>query len=117
MTGFMAGTTDPISGSFGPGVTLYGPNLTPDPTTGVGNWDDAQLTNAILNGIDNQGERLCPQMGHFPDMGADELASNPRVPPLARAGGAPVDPEPLSAAQAVGWARAWSVSRAAPGSS
>lgn len=74
-TGFMSGTTDPIAGDFGPGVTLYGPNLTPDMNTGIGNWDDAQITNAILNGIDIQGERLCPEMGHFPDMQQDELTS------------------------------------------
>lgn len=74
-TGFMSGTTSPIPGDFGPGVSLFGPNLTPDPTTGIGGWNDDQLTNAILNGIDNQGERLCPQMGHFPDMQTTELTS------------------------------------------
>ncbi|HEY8041474.1 MAG TPA: hypothetical protein VIF15_16825 [Polyangiaceae bacterium] len=73
--GFMSGTVDPIAGSFGQGVKLYGPNLTPDPTTGIGNWDDQQITNAIMNGIDAQGERLCPQMQHFPDMQPDELSS------------------------------------------
>jgi hypothetical protein len=74
-TGFMSGTTAAIPGDFGPGVELYGPNLTPDPTTGIGGWNDDQITNAILNGIDNQGERLCPQMGHFPDMQTAELTS------------------------------------------
>ena len=74
-TGFMAGTTSPIPGDFGPGVSLYGANLTPDMTTGIGSWTDDQITTAILYGIDNQGERLCPQMGHFPDMQPDELTS------------------------------------------
>jgi hypothetical protein len=74
-TGFMSGTVDPIPGNFPQGVTLYGPNLTPDMTTGIGSWTDEQITNAILNGIDNQGERLCPEMGHFPDMQTDELTS------------------------------------------
>ena len=74
-TGFMAGTDTPIPGDFGQGVTLYGPNLTPDPNTGIGNWDDQQITNAIMNGIDDQGERLCPQMQHFPEMQQDELTS------------------------------------------
>ncbi|MGD0524626.1 MAG: hypothetical protein ABSE49_05765 [Polyangiaceae bacterium] len=74
-TGTMSGATAPIPGNFGTGVTLYGPNLTPDPTTGIGSWTDDQLTNAILNGIDNQGERLCPQMSHFPSMGTTELQS------------------------------------------
>jgi Cytochrome c len=74
-TGFMAGTDSPIPGDFGTGVSLYGPNLTPDQATGIGNWDDGQITNAIMNGIDDQGERLCPQMSHFPDMQPDELQS------------------------------------------
>ncbi len=73
--GFMAGTSQPIAGDFGQGVALYGPNLTPDPDTGIGNWTDEQIQNAILNGIDNQGERLCPEMGHFPDMQQDEVTS------------------------------------------
>jgi hypothetical protein len=73
--GFMAGTDQPLPGDFGAGVTLYGPNLTPDPTTGIGNWDDAQIANAILNGIDATGERLCPQMQHFAGMPQDELSS------------------------------------------
>jgi hypothetical protein len=73
-TGFMSGALSPVSGQPA-GVELYGPNLTPDMTTGIGAWTDAQITNAILNGIDNQGERLCPQMGHFPDMQNDEVQS------------------------------------------
>jgi hypothetical protein len=73
-TGFMSGALAPVAGQP-TGVTLYGPNLTPDPTTGIGNWTDSQLTNAILNGIDNQGERLCPEMGHFPDMQPGEVTS------------------------------------------
>jgi hypothetical protein len=57
------------------GVTLYGPNLTPDTATGIGSWTDDQIKTAILDGIDNQGERLCPQMSHFPTMSSTELDS------------------------------------------
>jgi hypothetical protein len=74
-TGTMSGALQPIPGSFGTGVTLYGPNLTPDPTTGIGSWSDDQITTAILSGIDNQGERLCPEMSHFPGMDSTELQS------------------------------------------
>ena len=74
-TGLMAGALSPIPGDFGYGVTLYGPNLTPDMTTGIGAWTTDQISTAILSGIDNQGERLCPQMSHFPDMGTPELQS------------------------------------------
>ena len=73
-TGTMSGALQPVPGNFGPGVELYGPNLTPDPT-GLGNWNDDQITTAILSGVDNQGERLCPQMSHFPDMQPAEVQS------------------------------------------
>lgn len=74
--GFMSGAVTPVPGDFGsPSIKLYGPNLTPDPTTGIGNWTDDQLAQAILNGIDNQGQELCPEMGHFPGMQPDELNS------------------------------------------
>jgi len=74
-TGVMSGAIDPIPGDFGTGVVLYGPNLTPDMTTGIGSWTDDQIQTAILYGIDNQGEHLCPEMSHFPDMGTDEVQS------------------------------------------
>jgi hypothetical protein len=54
-------------------VYLYPPNLTPDPTTGVGKWRDSDLSLAITEGIDNQSERLCPQMQHYPGMCANEV--------------------------------------------
>lgn len=74
-TGYMSGAISPIPGNWGSGVELYGPNLTPDPTTGIGSWSDDEISTAILSGIDNQGERLCPQMQHFPDMQQPELQS------------------------------------------
>jgi hypothetical protein len=74
-TGTMSGAIAPIPGDFPAGVSLFGPNLTPDPMTGIGSWTDDQITTAILDGIDNQGERLCPQMSHFPDMETTELQS------------------------------------------
>jgi mono/diheme cytochrome c family protein len=54
---------------------LYPPNLTPDPDTGIGNWNDLQLGEAIRNGVDADGVFLCPQMRHFDDMSDEELAS------------------------------------------
>jgi hypothetical protein len=74
-TGYMSGALDPVPGDFGSGVVLYGPNLTPDPMTGIGGWSDDQIATAIVSGIDNMGERLCPQMQHFPDMQMAELQS------------------------------------------
>jgi mono/diheme cytochrome c family protein len=37
------------------------PNLTPDPT-GLRDWTDAQIKNAFLNGVDDEGEPLFPIM-------------------------------------------------------
>lgn len=74
--GFMSGARQPIMApNFPASVVLYGPNLTPDMMTGIGAWTDDQITTAIRNGVDNQGERLCPEMQHFPDMADDELNS------------------------------------------
>ena len=47
---------------LGDSGTTYPPNLTPDPTTGVGCWTDQQLSDAILKGTDNEGGALCPSM-------------------------------------------------------
>ena len=46
-----------------PGVgTFYGPNLTPDKTTGLGGWTDAQVTTALRTGVRPDGRVLAPIM-------------------------------------------------------
>ena len=56
------------------GTSLYPPNLTPDPTTGIGTWTDGQINLAITEGIDNTGLELCPEMGrHYPNLCPDEV--------------------------------------------
>ncbi len=47
---------------LGDSGTIFPPNLTPDPATGVGCWTNQQLANAILEGIDQDGGALCPSM-------------------------------------------------------
>ncbi len=76
----LAGRTTPLTSGEEPGLVipsghyLYPPNLTPDPTTGIGSWSDAQINQAITEGIDNQGLDLCPEMGrHYPNMCPDEV--------------------------------------------
>jgi hypothetical protein len=71
---FMAGQAAPLAG-YSTGVELYGPNLTPDAETGVGDWSDNQLVLAIREGIDNESMNLCPQMQHYKTMGDDEANS------------------------------------------
>jgi hypothetical protein len=40
----------------------FPPNLTNDPTTGLGCWANQQIQDAILNGVDPEGGALCPPM-------------------------------------------------------
>ena len=46
-----------------PGLgVFYGPNLTPDKATGLGNWTDAQIVAAIQEGKRPDGRTLAPSM-------------------------------------------------------
>ncbi len=56
---------------------LVAPNITPDPTSGVGNWSDAALSRAIREGIAFDGSALFPIMGypHFGNLSDEDLAS------------------------------------------
>src|SRR5258707_6079754 len=47
----------PINTPFG---TIYTPNITPDPDTGIGNWNDAAFLRAMHEGVGKSGERLYP---------------------------------------------------------
>ncbi len=40
--------------------TIYTPNITPDPDTGIGRWTDADFLRAMHEGIRKGGERLYP---------------------------------------------------------
>jgi len=50
---------------LGDSGTIFPPNLTSDPATGLGCWSDSQIANAILNGIDDEGRTLCKPMPKF----------------------------------------------------
>ena len=45
--------------------TLFPPNLTSDPTTGLGCWSDSEIENAILHGVDPEGGALCSPMPKY----------------------------------------------------
>jgi mono/diheme cytochrome c family protein len=47
----------PINTPFG---TLYTPNITSDPDTGIGRWSDTDFLRAMHEGIGKSGERLYP---------------------------------------------------------
>ena len=46
-----------------PGLGIHwGPNLTPDPETGLGKWSDAQIITAFRTGVRPDGRKLIPAM-------------------------------------------------------
>src|SRR6202012_920900 len=47
----------PFKTDFG---TIYSPNLTPDPKTGIGAWSDADFLKAGHEGVDKEGNHLYP---------------------------------------------------------
>ncbi|HWX00334.1 cytochrome c [Collimonas sp.] len=47
----------PLATPFG---TIYGPNITADKETGIGDWSDDQFVRALHEGIDDEGKRLYP---------------------------------------------------------
>jgi mono/diheme cytochrome c family protein len=47
------------------GKRLYGPNLTPDKETGIGNFTEEDFKKAIQEGIAPSGRKLSPPMGKF----------------------------------------------------
>ena len=53
-----------IDSSFG---TMYSSNITPDPTTGIGNWSEKEFEGALRRGVGKGGEYLYPSMpyGNF----------------------------------------------------
>jgi len=67
----LSGNPDGVASPETEGGLAYPPNLTPDPATGLGCWTNDQIENAFLNGIDNEGNPLCPPMPHFADAGVD----------------------------------------------
>ena len=40
--------------------TIYSPNITPDPETGIGAWTDAAFVRAVRRGVGRHGENLYP---------------------------------------------------------
>jgi Cytochrome c len=65
--GEFAGATDPVSGT-----QVYPANLTPDKDTGIGDWTDEKIIQAIRTGYDDEDEELCPTMPRFSDVSDDD---------------------------------------------
>lgn len=60
-----AGEKVPLTGGLEfklPLGSLYAPNLTPDPETGIGRWDDKTIARALRHGVGHDGRALFPFM-------------------------------------------------------
>jgi mono/diheme cytochrome c family protein len=55
----------PGLGPDGGAGVVGAPNITQDTATGIGSWTDAQIKDAIINGVDNDGKALFPIMPYF----------------------------------------------------
>jgi hypothetical protein len=67
---------------------VFPKNLTPEPMTGLGCWTDDEIINAIMNGINNQGQMLCSRMPKFGTQidagGAQEIVNFLRTLPAVQ---------------------------------
>ena len=74
----------PINTPFG---TIYTPNITPDPDTGIGQWTDADFLRAMHEGIGKGGERLYPAFPYaeYTKVTDQRRAGHPRLSEHARA--------------------------------
>lgn len=57
------------------GKKLYGPNLTPDKETGIGNFSEKDFANAVREGIAPSGRRLSPPMDKFKSLTDQQVHS------------------------------------------
>lgn len=57
--------------------TLYTPNITPDPQTGIGHWSEAAFIRAMREGVDREGEHLFPAFPytHFTKVKDEDLTA------------------------------------------
>jgi mono/diheme cytochrome c family protein len=60
----------PYAGGYGvrsPFGTIYGSNITPDPTTGIGHWSEPAFVRALREGVSRDGHHLYPALpyDHF----------------------------------------------------
>jgi mono/diheme cytochrome c family protein len=61
-----------LASGFG---TFYMPNISPDPTDGIGNWTTAQFVRAVREGVSNTGENEYPALPYtsYQRMTANDL--------------------------------------------
>lgn len=67
--GVLSGGDKPAANSM-----IYGPNITPDKATGIGDWTDEQIKSAITTGVDDEGKMLCSIMPRFGTLSEQDVA-------------------------------------------
>ena len=62
----------PISTGFG---TIYGSNITPDESTGIGRWSEQAFARALREGVSRDGQQLYPAFpyDHFTELGDTDI--------------------------------------------
>ncbi len=61
--------------TLAPGANVFTSNITPDPETGIGNWTDEEVKNAIVGGVRPDGGHVSPPMpvAWFANMTTEDL--------------------------------------------
>lgn len=95
----------PFAGGLAMGTplgTIYATNITPDPKTGIGEYDLADFDNAVRHGIAKDGHRLFPAMPYpsYAKLSDDDVKLlyqffKESVPPVAQANTPSTIPWPL----------------------
>jgi hypothetical protein len=102
MTRFLGGSE---VGFEMPGLgTFHGPNLTPDPATGLGTWSEEEIVTAFTTGVRPDGRKLAPIMpfhafASFPRSDALAIAAYLKsLPPVINKVPGPFGPNQMSKA-------------------
>ncbi|XUM22092.1 c-type cytochrome [Bradyrhizobium oligotrophicum S58] len=95
----------PLTSPFG---TFYAPNISPDPTDGIGRWSEAEFVNAVVRGVSPGGSHYYPAFP-YPSYAAakiddvrDLFAYMKTLPPVAGASRAHDMPFPFNIRRTVG---------------
>ncbi|MGJ5197421.1 c-type cytochrome [Bradyrhizobium sp. HKCCYLRH1030] len=95
----------PLSSPFG---TFYAPNISPDPTDGIGRWSEPEFVNAVVRGVSPDGSHYYPAFP-YPSYAAakiddvrDLFAYMKTLPPVAGASRAHDMPFPFNIRRTVG---------------
>jgi hypothetical protein len=89
----LGGNPNGVPSSNEEGGTAYPPDLTPDPTTGLGCWTNREIERAFLDGINKAGQPMCnpmPRFGEEGDAGIGEAGAGAliaylrSIPPVVR---------------------------------